>query len=502
MIFSPTFVEILLLGVLGLGLSTVLERFLVPRPQSRRPLPAWLLHCGIWLFAYGILVLLMARPICAMVAVTAMLITLILVNNAKYKSMREPFLYHDYDYFIDTIRFPRLFLPFLGVKSFCLATAFFVLALWGFLQETPYDRWALDGQLPAVLAVLGMAIFLLCAQKCFAMPVVLQPTEDLCRLGLLASIWAYGARARKLPGTETPFRARPTISNKAPLPHLVAVQSESFFDPRSLFGGIKRDLLSNFDAVCAESALHGELDVPAWGANTVRTEFAFLSGMPPQSMGVHQFHPYQAVARSWLSVTLPFYLKKCGYETICIHPHQGAFYQRDWVMPKLGFDTFLDIKSFPKAQRQGPYIADAEVANQIAAVLNNAQRPTFIFAITMENHGPLHLEKVDPYDEANLYDTPPPVGCEEMTIYLRHLAHADGMVRSLHNLLRDMDTPTSLCWYGDHVPIMPSAYAVLQCAPARVPFFCWSNSLTVHHKKEISMSAHELAPAWLEHCAP
>lgn len=493
--------RVLGVAVVGLLLSVVVEKRLVPTPKPHRPLSAWMLHCGLWLFTFGVLVLLMGRPICAMVATSAMLITLVLVNNAKYASMREPFLFHDYDYFIDTIRFPRLFLPFLGVKSFCLAAAFFILAIWGFFQEAPYARLAIKGLLGGVFITVVIAISLLALQKILHLHVTLEPNTDIQQLGLLASIWVYGARTRKLPVVKSPFvnLAPMTVAKK---PHLIAIQSESFFDPRTICKGIKQEVLEHFDAICAESALHGNLTVPAWGANTVRTEFAFLSGITPGDVDAHQFHPYQTVARGWFPTTLPHYLKTQGYNTVCIHPHYGAFYQRDWVLPKLGFDMFLDIKSFPNAQRQGPYIADMEVAGQIEAVLKKAQEPTFIFAITMENHGPLHLEKVGPNDDERFYVTPPPVGCEELTIYLRHLAHANGMVGMLHDLLLRMDASASLCWYGDHVPIMPAAYATLQRTPARVPFFCWSNGSAVHSVKKISMSAHELAPAWLEHCAP
>ena len=151
------FFRVLAVGAVGLALSVGIERFLVPRPFLIRPKEAWGAHVALWCAVYTPLVLLMDRPWCALAATSAMLVTLVLVSNAKYKSLREPFLFHDYDYFLDAIRYPRLFLPFLGLKSFCLAAVFFILALLGFLYEQPPARFTPYDQLGGELALLTAA---------------------------------------------------------------------------------------------------------------------------------------------------------------------------------------------------------------------------------------------------------------------------------------------------------------------------------------------------------
>ena len=135
MIVDSAFLQVWTTGFVGLILSVAIERFLHPRPRFFRPGSAWLLHICLWCFCYTLFILILGRPWCALVAVSAILITLTVVSNAKYKSLREPFIAQDYDYFLDTLRFPRLYLPFLGLKNFCLAALFFVLALLGFWME-------------------------------------------------------------------------------------------------------------------------------------------------------------------------------------------------------------------------------------------------------------------------------------------------------------------------------------------------------------------------------
>jgi phosphoglycerol transferase MdoB-like AlkP superfamily enzyme len=253
---------------------------------------------------------------------------------------------------------------------------------------------------------------------------------------------------------------------------LVVVQSESFFDVRRLYPGIDPGLLRHFDRLCDQASAHGPLRVPAWGANTMRTEFAFLSGLDETLLGVHRFNPFRRFAHNpWQ--TLPKALSDAGYRTIAVHPHPASFFSRDRVYPQLGFHEFIDIAAFPGAERFGPYVSDAAVANKLHELLVAAKQPTLLFAITMENHGPLHLEKVASGDIDRLYSEPPPSGFDDLTIYLRHLANADRMLGNLAEVCRTSGRDTVLCFYGDHVPSMPHVYAEQDFHDGRSDYLIW-----------------------------
>ena len=499
--------EMAAIGVLGLAFSVMAERLLKPRPLLIRPGVAWCAHLALWCATYGFLVLLTGRPWCAMVAVTAIVTMLVLVSNAKYKSLREPFIFQDYDYFIDALRYPRLFLPFLGAKGFMGIAAGFVLALAGLLLETPpKTRFAMNGQLGGVVAMLAAAFLLLWQLKRHAPPRCFYPEKDLRDLGLLGSLWAYAVAEKTPPTGRSPFADVPCCAPDR-LPHLIAVQSESFFDARTLHPGIRPDILAAFDVLRAESRLSGSLAVPAWGANTVRTEFAFLTGIADEKMGVHRFNPYKAVTRGWSVHSLPFFLKRLGYRTVCIHPYHAHFYGRDHVLRLLGFDEFMDISVFVDARRIGPYVGDMAVGERILQALEKTTCPTFIFAITMENHGPLHMETPCPKIAETMYTAPPPAGCEELPAYLRHLHNADSMLRMLSTVLGQAEYTASVCFYGDHVPIMPSTYKALHTPKGMVPYFCWENQQargvpwnnTAYELTPGSpLAVHDLALRWLE----
>ena len=72
----------------------------------------------------------------------------------------------------------------------------------------------------------------------------------------------------------------------------------------------------------------GRLDVAGWGANTMRAEFAVLTGIPEAGFGYDRFNPYHAFARTPLA-SLAWRLRAEGYRTVCLHPFDRGFFRRD-----------------------------------------------------------------------------------------------------------------------------------------------------------------------------
>ena|GEM_PF-119688 len=261
-----------------------------------------------------------------------------------------------------------------------------------------------------------------------------------------------------------------------PLPDLISIQSESFFDVRDLWPGVRPEVLGQFDLLARESLAHGKLQVAAWGANTVRTEFAYLTGIPAERLGVHRFNPYRVLARQGLP-SIASRLKAMGYRTVCIHPYDGSFYGRDKVLPALGFDEFIDVRAFNASEKAGPFIGDCAVAEKIRALLQapGRKQPLFIHAVTMENHGPLHLETVDAHELPTWFDRPLQPGMKDLAPYLRHIGNADRMLGMLRETLLANPNEALLCFFGDHVPILPEVYQAIGAPDGDTDYLLWSN---------------------------
>ena len=479
-------------GLLTLPLETLIQ----PRGEGRtRPASAWVLQFGLWTLAFNLLMLLSQRPVFAAGLGLAGALVVVLVNNAKYRVLQETFLFSDFGLFSQAFRHPRLYLPFLDVRQALAGITAVGLSLYLGLWLEPalpiYTGWTAFLVLAAGGSIAGMLMIRIAGR---AAPVpTLKPELDLSELGLAASLWLYWRLERSQPPSpvKSPFQRSvgpgniPDSVTQDKLPHIVAVQSESFFDARRLLDTVRPQILAHFEC-SARAGLRGHLDVPAWGANTMRTEFGFLTGISANQLGVHQFNPYRRYVRQPIP-SLASFLRALGYRTICIHPHPASFFSRDRVFPLLGFDNFIDVRHFDPQETCGPYICDAAVTRAIGDLLADSDRPLFIFAITMENHGPLHLEQVAPGDTERLYTTPPADGFEDLTVYLRHLENADTMLDELTGILSRQPRDGLLCWFGDHVPSMPRVYANLGYTDGRTDYLIWRQGTGTTGRRDLAV---------------
>ncbi len=496
--------------LLGLAFSFVLERIHLPSvhlPWLRRP--AYVaIHAGLWLILYVVEFIQFRRPWLAVCLTSTIFYVLVLINHAKFRSLREPFIYQDFEYFLDAIKHPRLYLPFFGFWKIFLCLAGVAGALWiGVSLEKPLTAsYPAEQVLSVCSGILLLAAALLVGATMREPDLSFKPKQDINTYGLLAMLWLY-ARAERKAHSPVALAEHSTLkqvnSSGIPtiLPDTVVVQSESFFDPRRVFIQLDPDILAGFDRACQACSRFGTLTVPAWGANTVRTEFEFLTGIDTAALGIDQFNPYRrAVQQSPPSIAHEF--KKRGYRTLCVHPYPASFYQRDKIFPLLGFDEFIDIKSFDAANNdpeQSPYISDQLLTNKVLALLEqqNAQ-PLFIFVITMENHGPLHLEKISASESVKWLKQPLPPGCEDLPVYLRHLANADQMIdRLIKRFLSSPQRPAQMLWYGDHVPVLPKVYDSLGLPDGQTDYFLWRLN-AIRQTAPSPMHIHQLAAELLK----
>jgi len=469
----------------ALMLSFALDRIAIPRVPMRRSVAPLLLHILSVIWVVNVVFAVTCRPILAAFVAAALVGLIATVSNAKYESLREPFVFTDLSLFSQLFSHPRLYLPFLSAGKVISIAGGVAFMLAGCIAEQPVKLYSLT-----IALVFSLCIFVVARFMAARLPLTLDPSADQATHGCFAVFVAYLLNGLR-PATFAAFRrvmaagpfAGPASHSG---PDVIIIQSESFFDVRRISGAIDSSLLSNFTRARQEAEYCGELAVPAWGANTMRTEFAVLTGVPPASLGYARFYPYAFVRRACAS--LASWFGKAGYETVAIHPYYADFFGRNRTFPLLGFEAFLDIDHFANARREGQYIADSAVADAILAAIDApGDRPRFVFAMTMENHGPLHLEHVVPGESASRHSLGDDDLWHDLTAYLRHIANADAMIGSLLERLRERERETVVCFYGDHVPAMPAIFDKLGVLPESSDYFVWRNrGAAVTHDKNIS----------------
>lgn len=460
----------------ALAASFLPDAIAVPYPRApwRRPAAALAIHAMALVVTFTLTLAISARPAFAGLVAFSLAALMAIVNNAKYASLREPFVFTDLSLFGQLFRHPRLYLPFLSVTQVLAIAVGAALFVGAFLASG-----RLDAVTYAELAAFGVGALAIAIVLAARLPLTLVPSDDQLHHGFIAVFVAYllnGLRPRTARGLRAALTAGPFSRTVAPAvrPDVIVIQSESFFDARRLGTAVRPAILANFDAACRAACRYGELRVPAWGANTMRTEFAMLSGVPEAELGYARFYPYAFIRRPCAS--LAGWFRRAAYRTSAIHPYFADFFGRDRVFPLMHFERFLDIRHFDGARRAGPYVADAAVADAIITELESAgDKPAFVFAMTMENHGPLHLERVEAGEGARYHSLGDGAPWDDLTAYLRHLANADAMIGRLTDYLANRKRKAILCFYGDHVPALPKVYSNLGAMQTRSDYFIWRN---------------------------
>ena len=437
-----------------------------PDPSVRlAPLALDLFPC---IAGFALFLLPTGRPILAGLTLMSLGIGMGVADRVKRAVLDEPVVFADRAELIEVVRHPRLYLAFVGTWRMILATLAVLLAvIWVVDLEPPL--WPVGLLRVAVLTVvaliIGRLLFVIpssrpLCDRLAAFYRTLEPTRDpatdAARFGLLATCIIHATLARSERAERqraAQARVWPALPANGPI---LIVQGESFVDARRLNPSLA-DHLPNFARLQAEAVQHGKLAVPCWGANTIRSELAVLTGLGADDVGLDRFNPYEHFARVPLP-SLAHQARAAGYRTICIHPYDADFYYRDKVMPLLGFDRFIGIEGFEGAARNGPYVSDVAVAECVARHVRELGPRVLVFAITMENHGPWDAEH-DPLPPAQLPETWRALpDAAEVGRWLKHLQSTDVMIPILRDAIAATGSPGWLVFYGDHQPSLSGAF--------------------------------------------
>jgi phosphoglycerol transferase MdoB-like AlkP superfamily enzyme len=526
------FLSVLLTTIL---ITVITERFIKPK-ATVFSVKTLALHSTIITIIFLALTLIVQRPIFSALTVMIFFIIVVAVNNTKFTALKEPLVFSDFAMFAQAFKHPRLYFGFLGLAPVIIATVIIVGLIISVLKLEPAMAFTWQRILSTFIAI-TIALYV-SSKIALSLKLSTNIEDDNASFGLVNTLYSYFIHSRttehqkqlknilktapfsQVDSPPPPFlrtscaltgsrRSAPTLSRSARLddlyspdnkPNITVIQSESFFDARRLHPSIKTSVLENFDKINAESSQYGKLKVPAWGANTMRTEFSFLTGIQNKDLGFYRYYPYQFLAKYQLP-SIASTLKNQGYYCVCIHPHPASFFGRDHIFPKMGFDEFIDIEDFQQPEKFGPYVSDETVTNKIIEITKEkTDKPLFIFVITMENHGPLHLEKTSKQEQAKYYNDKHssnlPEKLNDLTVYLRHLKNADTMIKMLTDEYKSQtkksNKETLLCFYGDHVPSMPITYQATNYHDENSDYFIW-NSKSNSANKQQTISIESLA---------
>ncbi len=506
-----------------LGTMVLCTIIALPRPDSPfdRLTPTALLLNGLPVAYFFLAFLLIVRRSLSATALTVIaLLAITLGNNFKWSIISQPVVASDFIVFGQVLANPALFEKYLREQWLFVPLFLVVLALpfWAIRLERPLmtdKRWAAISITAGLLLLWQIQPVLLMPraplQRVYAnlLPPFdhHDPMSSVKRHGLIATLMNSARQSYFVPpvieAEDLALVTQLSASIGTPgntvddLPNLVVIQSEGFFDFRVLDAAFSPSAYALWDQL-KSTAQYGMAAVDTYGGATLRTEFSLLTGVPATLFGAEMDYPYLTVVTAPIA-SVPWHLKSLGYETIAIHPFHDTFWRRHEAYPRLGFDTFLSLTDFQAPTYDGPYVSDRAVCQKIRVLLEDSDKPRFIFAVSMENHGPWSFDRgqtdvLQPSDTEN-YHLPEQIDLQ-LQRYLYHVRNAAAMAGCVIEGLENSGRPGALLFLGDHAPAMPAVFAAFgvsnpwqEPALRKVPYLLWRNRATGTGPVDTAVSA-------------
>jgi len=182
---------------------------------------------------------------------------------------------------------------------------------------------------------------------------------------------------------------------------------------------------------------------------------------------------YQELLGRSDATCLPARLREAGFETSAYHSFTGKFFERAQWYPNIGFDERVFGKDLVAAGAREcggvfPGACDRDVPRMLAERLRRADRPQFVYWLTLNSHLPVppgrnldvgNCERIS----AGLADEYPAI-CRQFAIW-------DAMDAALvEEITAPGFPPTDILIVGDHMPPYLDRYHRSRFAPDRVPW--------------------------------
>lgn len=276
--------------------------------------------------------------------------------------------------------------------------------------------------------------------------------------------------------------------------NIIVIMNESLAD-FSIFGetGFSEDPLPYYHSL-EENCVKGSLLVSAYGGNTCNTEFEFLTGaslafLPPLSL------PYNQYMNSGIySICKDEALS--GYTKTAVHPYFAGEWRRDSNYPLLGFDDFISGEDFSENYVKGDvediafmglefadfgsdleyvrrFISDKECYRKVLEIQDQSNakgKPSFTFAVTIQNHGGYQDEN---FEAVRYTDN------DMLNQYLTLSSISDSALEYLLTELSERDEKTIVVMFGDHQPgggyMDSTLLGISEIDRYITPYLMWAN---------------------------
>ncbi|MGV2939752.1 LTA synthase family protein [Mesobacillus sp. LC4] len=319
----------------------------------------------------------------------------------------------------------------------------------------------------SVIAIAGTAAILLNPTVFSIRASAVGNVEEYQKLGLVGGFLNLKEESKVVHPTEYSKREINKIVESLPetegvdedfKPNVIVVLAEAFWDPLLLKNlSFEEDPIPYYRSLTKEHS-SGELLTHIFGGGTINTELEIMTGMSTRFLPEGK-ESYNAQVNRPIDA-LPHVFRNQGYNTTAVHTFKNWFYDRNLTYKWLGYEKFVSMEFFSNPKMIGPYIDDRELMKQTVKELKKTEGPDFINTVTVSSHGPYDDIRYDPLPSCKNTPQLTKVPQYVLDLYCQVLKETDDSIRVLIEGVKELDEPTMVVIYGDHLPMLGYDYAV------------------------------------------
>ncbi|MDO5155202.1 MAG: LTA synthase family protein [Eubacteriales bacterium] len=264
------------------------------------------------------------------------------------------------------------------------------------------------------------------------------------------------AEKKKAEKEKNADKAKEQKKKEKAYPNVIVIQLESVFDTKYMRDFYTSENPMPFLAQLKRKYSSGLFTVPAVGAGTANTEFEVQTGMSTQFFGAGEY-PFKTVMKNTTCDSMAYDFKRYGYTTTGFHNNDATFYERYIDYSNLGFESFSGMEHMwglhytPRGWAKDDVLDDLIVDR-----IKQTKEKDYITTITVQCHGRYPkkhtntLTNIDCYFAGQYADDKAKQAAWEY--YVNMCKECDNTIRNLVRKLEELDEPTVLFMYGDHLP--------------------------------------------------
>lgn len=240
-----------------------------------------------------------------------------------------------------------------------------------------------------------------------------------------------------------------TITDRDEMPDIVVILNESVFDPSKL----DYDFAENFDFAFFQDTKYtkysGILNVNTYGGSSWISEYEINTGIPHKSFNGPSYMPFITLVPHTEN-SIMSQLRSKGYRVEVVYPVDKNFSLALDAYTKLGSHKVSDIYEFGFKPDSWGNIPDTMVGDMIIDALDrNPEKPKYIFAATMLNHGPHSSFFLDNIGCSRVMNDKL---CSKLNDYISRVTRTSEDQTDLIKKLMKRKRKTIIVNFGDHLP--------------------------------------------------